>query len=118
MEVAFDGGTFVGNFWPIDIDEDNINEIVYLGADNTLGYADEPRMLRSFRAHFVVPSVNGARAMTRSIVYFGDETTGISEKGIVNSEQDAWYSIDGRRLSGRPTAKGIYIHNGRAVVVQ
>ena len=120
--VAFNGGTFTGNFVPLEINADNINEIVYLGAGNTLGYADEPRTLRSFRAHFEVPSVNGARAMTRSIIYFGNETTGISEKGIVNSEKFApttgWYSLDGRKLSGEPTQKGVYIHNGRKVIVK
>lgn len=26
-----------------------------------------------------------------------------------------WYSVDGRRLSGEPTRKGIYIHNGKKV---
>ena len=63
----------------------------------------------------VVGSTSAARMLT---IDLGGNATSISEKGIVNSEQDAWYSIDGRRLSGRPTAKGIYIHNGRAVVVQ
>lgn len=31
---------------------------------------------------------------------------------------DAWYTIDGRRLSGKPTQKGLYIVNGRKVVVK
>lgn len=29
-----------------------------------------------------------------------------------------WYSLDGRRLNTRPTAKGIYIHAGRKVLVK
>ena len=28
----------------------------------------------------------------------------------------AWYSLDGRKLEGKPTKKGLYIHNGRVVV--
>ena len=28
-----------------------------------------------------------------------------------------WYTLDGRHLSGQPTAKGVYIHKGRKVVV-
>ena len=28
----------------------------------------------------------------------------------------AWYSLDGRKLEGKPTKKGVYIHNGRVVV--
>ena len=31
---------------------------------------------------------------------------------------DGWYTLDGRRLAGRPTVKGIYINNGRKVVVK
>ena len=25
-------------------------------------------------------------------------------------QRDAWYTLDGRRLTGQPTAKGLYIH--------
>ena len=47
-------------------------------------------------------------------------TTGIKEKVIVNSEKfaAAWYSLDGRRLNAAPTAKGLYIHAGKKVVIK
>jgi uncharacterized repeat protein (TIGR02543 family) len=46
------------------------------------------------------------------------EATGIDELRIKNLElrDEGWYSLDGRRLSGRPTAKGLYIHNGKLVI--
>ncbi len=31
---------------------------------------------------------------------------------------DAWYSLDGRRISGEPSTKGVYINNGRKVVIK
>lgn len=31
-------------------------------------------------------------------------------------QSDGWYTIDGRRLSGKPNTKGVYILNGRKVV--
>jgi hypothetical protein len=31
---------------------------------------------------------------------------------------DAWYTLDGRRLDGQPTAKGLYIHGGKKVIVK
>ncbi|MBR6016946.1 MAG: hypothetical protein IK067_07455, partial [Prevotella sp.] len=31
-------------------------------------------------------------------------------------KNDSWYSIDGKKLSGEPTQKGVYIVNGRKVV--
>ena len=30
---------------------------------------------------------------------------------------DGWYTLDGTRLSGQPTRKGIYVNNGRKVVI-
>ena len=38
-----------------------------------------------------------------------------SDKSQVIS--DEWFTIDGQKLSGKPTKKGVYIHNGRAVVL-
>jgi hypothetical protein len=47
-------------------------------------------------------------------------TTGIDtlnmERGTLND--DSWYTLDGRRLSGKPTAKGLYIHKGKAHIVK
>ena len=41
----------------------------------------------------------------------------------INSEpltvnQHAWYTLDGRKLNGAPNQKGIYIHNGKKMVVR
>ena len=50
---------------------------------------------------------------------FGDgETTGIqtveSSKGKGQSKE-VWYTLDGRRLDGKPAQKGIYIYNGKKI---
>ena len=51
-----------------------------------------------------------------------DDTTSLSEKGRVKSEEFAtaagYYTLDGRKLSGTPTEKGIYIVNGKKVIVK
>ena len=50
--------------------------------------------------------------------------TGIDEKLITNAEESelqsdkAWFTIDGRRLSGKPNAKGIYIHGNQKVMIK
>ena len=47
-------------------------------------------------------------------------TTGI-DTTLMNNElmkNDSWYSLDGRRLSGKPSVKGVYINNGRKVVIK
>jgi len=35
-----------------------------------------------------------------------------------DTQKAAWFTLDGRRISAPPTAKGIYIHQGRKVVVK
>ena len=51
-----------------------------------------------------------------------DETTSLSEELRVKSEEFAtaaeWYSMDGRKLNSMPTQKGIYIVNGKKVVIK
>ncbi len=44
-------------------------------------------------------------------------TTGISTVGAA-SETDGWFSLDGRKLDGKPTKKGLYINNGKKVVIK
>ena len=36
---------------------------------------------------------------------------------IFNLQSEGWYTLDGRKLSGVPTQKGIYINNGKKVVI-
>jgi hypothetical protein len=31
---------------------------------------------------------------------------------------DNWYDLNGRKLQGKPTRKGVYIQNGQKVVVK
>ena len=56
-------------------------------------------------------------ANARTIV-IGSGTTGID--AIHNSQLtiDNYYDLNGRMLQGKPTKKGIYIHNGKKVVVK
>jgi hypothetical protein len=66
-----------------------------------------------------VMHIAGASARVINLV-FSDETTGLSEKGIVNSEKFAtatWYDLNGRKVAA-PTKKGLYIMNGKKVVVK
>jgi surface protein len=40
----------------------------------------------------------------------------ISDKSQVTS--DEWNTIDGKKIGGKPTKRGVYIHNGKKVVVR
>jgi hypothetical protein len=47
-----------------------------------------------------------------------EETSGIEtiNREPLTVNQHAWYTLDGKKLAGQPTSKGIYIHNGMKVV--
>lgn len=49
-----------------------------------------------------------------------DETTDISDSlnDKVEIRNDKWYSLDGRMLNGKPTQRGIYINNGKKIVIK
>lgn len=55
--------------------------------------------------------------------YYGDNVTYGNATGIsvvkANAQTDeSWYTIGGTRLSGKPTQKGVYIHQGKKAVVK
>ena len=58
----------------------------------------------------------------RVVILDNGETTSLSEELRVKSEDiataEGWYTIDGRKLDKQPTAKGLYIHNGRKEVIR
>lgn len=50
-----------------------------------------------------------------------NHTTGIQiikDESVVKMQDDIWYTIDGRRLSGKPNAKGLYIVDGKKIVIK
>ena len=74
--------------------------------------------LGAFRAYFHVDltETNGVRDIVLNFED-GTQTTGIiGHIDITDKADAAWYSLDGRKLEGKPTKKGVYIHNGRVVV--
>ncbi len=48
-----------------------------------------------------------------------DPSTGVNNVEASETDDSApWYTINGTLLSGKPTEKGIYIHNGKKVLVK
>lgn len=110
---------FVGQWSTFDITASNIDEIVYFGAGNKVGYSESSRTLKCFRAHLWVEPKDGAGARTIEVDY-GDGTTSIYNIPVdaSQSEDGTWYSLDGIKLYSAPTKKGIYIKNGKKVMVK
>lgn len=121
QNAEFPGGSFKGTYNAQTFSSED-KSILFLGADNTLYWPDGvgTTTIGACRAYFELSSTAKVREFKLS---FGNETTtSISEKGIVNSDKFAtatgWYTLDGRRLNGKPTKKGMYIYNGKKIFIK
>ena len=71
------------------------------------------------KAWLEVPA-NSANASALTIVFDG-ETTGITTTDYTDSTDStdkAWYDLNGHKLDRKPTRKGLYIHNGKKIVIK
>ena len=71
---------------------------------------------------FHEPSRNegaGARFISVSSLFGGEGTTGIIDiMKAIEPNGETWYDMNGRRLQSKPSRKGVYIMNGKKVVVK
>ena len=121
---------FLGRYSAYTYTRENKNTLL-LGTGNTLYYpqpsvdAQTGAALRptigAFRAYFELDPSAAASVKAFSIS-FGDESpTGIGSvdgSGFMVNGSGAWYTLDGRRLNGKPSQRGIYVNQGRKVVIK
>ena len=111
------GATTIGS------EGDDAKTVLFLGAGNKL-YNPEalPAQMKGFRAYFLLKGAAALEARAFRMDFGDGETTFISEALKVKSEEFAtatgWYTLDGRRIEGQPTQKGVYIVNGKKRVVK
>ena len=121
--------TFEGSFAPVVYEEAN-NSVLYLGDSNTLYYPSEAMTIGAFRARFsllndLIAGENTTQASARSFVLnFDGESTAIDNvqwstvNGQCSMVNEQWFTIDGRRLNGKPTQRGLYIQNGKKYLIK
>ena len=112
--------TFIGSFSPVSLAKDD-KTILYLGANNTLYYPYAAMTIGSCRAYFKLnndlTADNPINGINNFMLNFG-ENTSIHNSQFTIHNTAGWYTLDGRKLSGEPTQKGIYINNGEKMVVK
>jgi len=90
--------------------------------------------VKPMRAYLVAPTPSNARGERRAatesvpqklrvrLLDFEGITTSVNEEISIGNGAHAiatgWYTLDGRKLAGEPTQRGIYINNGKKVVVR
>ena len=62
---------------------------------------------------------SGSSAPLRMVIDGEEETTGVASMADgIDDMSDEWYTLDGRKLNSKPTAKGLYIVNGKKVMIK
>ena len=87
------------------------------GNDGTgaVGFYKFSGSLDGSKAHLEIKTSAGSR----SFIGFGDNIpTAIELPALADDEAAEWYSLDGRRLSGKPARKGIYVKNGQKIIIK
>jgi hypothetical protein len=113
--------TFQGTYNPVYLYDDPHSRY-YLGTNNTLFYPKNSFVLfNAFRAYFELEL--GDETLARELTpvfnfHFGDDATGISVSNASTDENMVWYSLDGLKLDKKPTTKGLYIVNGKKMVIK
>lgn len=76
--------------------------------------------LKANRAYLQIPTDLLIPSTNLNIVVDEGGQTGIiftPSPSSKSDEEDSYYTLDGRKLNGVPTQRGMYIHNGKKVVV-
>mgnify|MGYP002623293543 FL=1 len=113
---------FIGTYAPISFTEEDTS-ILFVGADNKLNWPLAGATIGAMRGYFQIYGTSAEVAGIKQFVLdFGDEEdpTGISElsEDSGNSGNSDWYDLSGRKLTGKPAVKGIYVNGGRKVSVK
>ena len=136
---------FIGTYEPIQWLSDNeraaeIGKIYGFAAkDKTVGETSytvgqfvkiaSGASIKPMRAYLKRTTVSGTRTMTRGVddslpstmtVVLKGSSGNTTEIGTISLDDEAgeWYSLDGRKLSGKPTKKGLYINGGKKIVIK
>jgi len=107
-------------------DESNEKAVLFLAAGNKLvnptvvnDPAKAASYMKGFRAYFRLKG-DALNAASFNLDFGNGETTGISSLTSEPSSngEGSIYSLDGRRLNGKPAQKGVYIVNGKKMVIK
>ncbi len=129
--VETDYVDFVGCFSPVNLVAED-KSVLYLGADNTLYYPNADMTIGACHGYFRLKDIgigDIASAGVNVVLNFDGEASTIDHLPLsidheiidhapLNIDHESWYELSGRKLSGKPTKKGIYIQSGRKIVIE
>jgi hypothetical protein len=89
--------------------------LVYNGSTEGGTFQNAPSRTRGAASTEELP-----QTITVVLMSSSGETTGIGTLDTKTGDitLDGWYTMDGRKLEGKPTKKGLYINNGHKIVIK
>ena len=92
------------------------------GADRGFHTLSAAGIMGANKAYLQIPTADYETATASSaplrFVFEDEDATGIAEVKTVETTDNAWYTLNGVKLAGEPTEKGLYIHNGKKIVIK
>ena len=116
MGIANEGSAITG------LIDTNVDDYTYFALYNNqfIRIEGDP----GIQPHRAILKVNNGHLTSGSqqapVLTIGTETTSLSPVPSPSREGSSqrWYTLDGRKLNGKPTQKGIYVNGGRKVVIK
>ena len=120
VQNANNGHQFIGVYNPVEVYGANYKWISKKGAlvDGGNYTVDKKAPMRRLIAYFKLNTANGN---ARILIDEPDGTTTVINAvtaETMNVQADGWYTLNGVKLQSIPTQKGIYINNGKKVVIK
>ena len=71
-------------------------------------------------AHKAYLAVPAGQSLAPRYIFSEKEDAVATEinNAVKTPEKDSWYTIDGRKLNAAPTSSGIYIRNGKKIIIK
>lgn len=112
--------TFKGTYSFTTFSETN-KSILFLGNSDKLYYPLSGARIGAQRAYFQLTGITPSdkvKDVKQYVLSFGDDADGISNLSGLSDASEDWYNLDGKKLAGKPSQKGVYIVNGNKTIIK
>ena len=117
VEIEVGGNTFVGQYEEFTIVKKDVPNSTYLRAGGWKRAKNSNRVIEPFDCYITWPE--GVEAPSISI----EDEGGVTKIATITTdgriiEAEGWYTVNGMKLDAAPTEKGVYIKDGKKVVIK
>ena len=120
VPAVFGNVSFVGSFSNSELPANDKTNL-FLGADNSLFYPNTDVTLGAFRGYFHINNESLAKMIDDAVINFYDQAPTSIRYALSQNEQTAnqgWYTLSGQRLGAKPAKAGIYVVNGKKIIIK